>query len=273
MRNSEDWPNPADELVTSIANPTVKFARALHRRRNRERERAVLVEGVRAITTALDYGARLRLLLVDADRAGQTAQREFARMRAAAGRVVYAAAAPFQSIADTEHPQPVIAIFELPVQPISRPASLVVALDAVRDPGNLGTLVRAALASGADGIALLPETVDPFNPKVIRASAGTIFGIRLSHLADVGAVGTACFVAPHTVVVADSAAELPYDAYDWTQPTLLVVGGEAHGVGEDPRTYAHISVRIPMAAGVESLNAAVAGAVLLFEAARQRRVT
>jgi TrmH family RNA methyltransferase len=268
--SSDDWRNPADELVTSVANPAIRFARSLQRRRNRERERAALVEGLRAISTALDYGATLRLLVIDADRAGQLPRRELSRLRDAAGRVVYAASAPFLALADTDHPQPLIAVFEQPSRPIIYPASLVVALDAVRDPGNLGTLVRAALAAGVDGLALLPESVDPFNLKALRASAGTLFGAAVESFTDLGAVAQR-FAAPPIVVVADAGAPVDYDTFDWTQPTLLVVGGEAHGVSDTPRTYADVSVRIPMAAGVESLNAGVAGAVLLFEAARQRR--
>ena len=192
-------------------------------------------------------------------------------MQDAAGRVLYTANLPFESVADTEHPQPVIAVFELPAREMPHPASLVIALDAIRDPGNLGTLVRAAVAAGADGLALLPESVDAFNPKAIRASAGTVFGVAIPAFADVTMAAAACFATQPTVVVADAHADLSYDAFDWTQPVLLVVGGEARGVGTAPRTYADVSVRIPMAAGVESLNAAIAGAVLLFEAARQRR--
>jgi TrmH family RNA methyltransferase len=269
--HSDDWRDPADELVTSVANPAIRFARSLQRRRSRERERAALVEGVRAIDTALDFGARLRLLIVDAGRAGQLPKRELTRMQDAAGRVLYVADAPFASVADTEHPQPVIAVFELPSRELPHPATLVVALDAIRDPGNLGTLVRAALAAGADGLAMLPESVDVWNPKAIRASAGTIFGVAAPNFPDIGSAARQCFAARPAVVVADANAALSYDAFDWTQPVLLVVGGEAQGVGIEPRTYADVSVRIPMTAGVESLNAAVAGAVLLFEAARQRR--
>ena len=224
----------------------------MQRRRNRERERAALVEGVRAIATALDFGARLRLLIVDAERAGQLPKREFTRMRDAAGRVLYAAGVPFASVADTEHPQPVIAVFELPAREMPRAASLVVALDAIRDPGNLGTLVRAAVAAGVDGVALLPESVDAFNPKAIRASAGTIFGAATPAFSDIATAAASCFTTQPRVVVADAHAYLRYDAFDWTQPVLLVVGSEAHGVGTGPRTYANASVRIPMAAGVES---------------------
>jgi TrmH family RNA methyltransferase len=258
-------------LVTSVANPAIRFARALQRRRNRERERAALVEGVRAISTGLDFGARLRLLIVDAERAGQLPKRDLTRMRAAADRVVYAASAPFASVADTEHPQPVIAVFELPALEMPYPATLVVALDAIRDPGNLGTLVRAAVAAGADGLALLPESVDALNPKAIRASAGAIFGVSAPTFPDLATASERCFATRPAVVVADAHADTAYDAFDWTQPVLLVVGGEAHGVGAGPRTYADVAVRIPMAASIESLYAAVAGAVLLFEAARQRR--
>lgn len=245
----------------------------MQRRRIREREGVALVEGLRAITTALEFGARLRLLLVDADHAGQLHPRQFAPVRTAAERVVYAASPAFNTVAETEHPQPLIAVCAAPRRAIAAPASLVIALDGVRDPGNLGTLVRAALAAGCDGLALLPGNVDPFNGKAVRASAGAVFGLPVVQVANLDALVASCFAERPAVVVADAAAERLYDDINWTAPTLLVLGGEAAGVGNEARTYADTTVSVPMAGGVESLNAAVAGAVLLFEAARQRRAT
>jgi TrmH family RNA methyltransferase len=263
-------PTQPDELITSLANPALKYARSLQRRRVRERERAVLVEGLRAILTALDHGVTLRRLFLDASRVNQLDPEVLERLRAAAGRTLVVANQPFQSLAETEHPQPVVAVCDLPELPLPRDASLVLALDGVRDPGNLGTLVRAAAAAGVDCVALLPGCVDPFNAKAVRASVGLVFALPLASFDSLADVVGAVFAAPARILRAEAAAATPYYDVDLTAPTLLVLGGEAEGLSDAARTYAGLSVSIPMRSDVESLNVAGAGTAILFEAARQR---
>jgi len=266
-------PHSWDELITSPANPTIKLARSLHRRRMRHRERAILVEGTRAIQSASEHGAGIRALLIDASRAGDIDPSLLSSLRESAGRVLLVEPTLFQQVTDTEHPQPLVAICAMPDNPLPIDSTFVVALDGVRDPGNLGTLLRSSAAAGADGVALLHGSVDPFNPKAIRASVGAVFAQPLQSFAAVSEVIDNCFLKRPIVVVADSDGELAYDAIDWTQPSLLIIGGEAEGVSEEVRTYADVVASIPMAPGVESLNAAVAGSIVAFEIARQRRAS
>lgn len=261
-----------DELITSPANPTIKLARSLHRKRVRHRERAILVEGVRAILTAADLGVTIRALLVDASRATDVDADTLSRLRDSAGRVLLVDPPLFQQITGTEHPQPLVAICEMLNTELPIDSTFVVALDGVRDPGNLGTLVRSSAAAGADGVALLHGNVDPYNAKVIRASAGSIFALPVQSFGGVDDIVGRCFLTRPNLVVADSDGENAYDQIDWTLPSLLVIGGEADGVSAEVRTYADTVVSIPMAPGIESLNAAVAGSIIAFEIARQRRV-
>lgn len=260
-----------DELITSSANPTIKLARSLHRKKVRHRERAILVEGIRAIRTAHGFGVHIRALLIDVSRSSDVAQTELTLLRAAADRALLVEPSLFEQIADTEHPQPMIAICEMRDQRLPPDCTFVLAVDGVRDPGNLGTLVRSAAAAGADGVALLPGSVDPYNPKVVRATSGTLFAIPLQTFNSIGDVATNCFLKRPAIVVSDSDGEQIYDEVDWTRPALIVVGGEASGADERVRTYADVLVRIPMAEGIESLNAAVAGSIIAFEVARRRR--
>jgi TrmH family RNA methyltransferase len=139
------------------------------------------------------------------------------------------------------------------------PAPLALVIDRLRDPGNLGTLLRSAAAAGVNAVYLSPETVDPWNPKVVRAGMGTHFRVPLITL-DVGTLDELRQRLPRRMV-ASAAATRPYDACDWTE-----------GVGPELKTWGTEEVGIPLEHGVESLNAAVAGAVILFEAARQRRL-
>lgn len=269
---AENAPHGRDELITSPANPTIKLARSLHRRRMRYRERAILVEGARAIQAAREHGAGVRALLLDASRAGDIDPSLLAQLSDATGRVLRVDPPLFQQITDTEHPQPLVAICAMPDHKLPVDSTFVVALDAVRDPGNLGTLLRSSAAAGADGVALLHGSVDPWNPKAIRASVGAVFALPLQQFASVqDIVGRAFLIRPN-VIIADSEGDLAYDAVDWTKPSLLIIGGEAEGVSQEVRTYADVVVNIPMAPGIESLNAAVAGSIIAFEVARQRRL-
>lgn len=259
-----------DEHIVSAANPTIKLARSLLRRRVRQRERAILVEGTRAITAALNQGATLRAVLIDEGRRDQIDAAAMLDLRAAVSRLLFVTPDLFISFADTEHPQPVIAICEMPKSEIPATSSFVLVIDGIRDPGNLGTLIRAAAAAGIDGVALLPGTVDQFNSKSIRASAGSVFAIPVSTFRNVEHVSTQCFEQRPTVVVADGDGDQLYDSVDWKSPSMLIIGGEASGSGEQTRTYADIVARIPIVDAVESLNAALAGGIMLFEARRQR---
>jgi len=178
----------------------------------------------------------------------------------------------FDRLSDVQSPQGILAVFPVPKPESALDDSppLVLILDRLRDPGNLGTLLRAAAGAGVSAVYLTPETVDPWNPKVVRAGMGAHFRVPITTLDDDTMADLSTRLMRRVVARAES--ERPYDAVDWTEPAALVIGGEAEGVGPELREWASDQVGIPLAHDVESLNAAVAGAVILFEAARQRRV-
>jgi TrmH family RNA methyltransferase len=176
----------------------------------------------------------------------------------------------FDALAETVTPQGVLAVFPVPDLPISQDANpLVLVLDQLRDPGNLGALVRSAVGAGAACVMLTPGSVDPFNPKVVRAGMGAHFRVPIRWLDDEirAWMRTTC----PSRVVAEASATVPYDAFDWTTGVALIVGSEASGISPQTRDLATARVSIPLRGQLESLNAAIAGSVILFEAARQRR--
>ncbi|MEN9937198.1 MAG: hypothetical protein RLZZ387_3777 [Chloroflexota bacterium] len=142
-------------------------------------------------------------------------------------------------------------------------------LDAVQDPGNLGTLLRSAEAVGVAEVICGPGTTDAYAPKVVRAAMGAHF--RLTLFQDLGwdAIDERLLFVDH-VYAADATATMPYYAADWRQPCALLVGNEASGLSEDGVARATKGIGIPMQGGAESLNAGVAGSIILFEALRQR---
>ncbi len=250
----------------------VQYARSLRERRARERERAFLVEGPRVIADAMDAGFVPHTLFWSPARSGALETALVRRAEHFGARVVPISEQVLEYVAETVTPQAVLAIFPFPEVPLVLPSdeqALFLIVDRVQDPGNLGTLLRSALGAGAHAVFLSPGTVDAYNPKVVRAAAGAHFrlpirSVELSELARWAA-------SVEQFVVADPRATLPYDAVDWTVASALVIGSEAHGIAAEVSQLATRSVAIPLRGGLESLNAAVAGSVILFEAARQRR--
>jgi TrmH family RNA methyltransferase len=265
------------DIITSSANPRIKQARKLLRRRGRLEQGRVLLEGVRLVRDAWLAQARLELCfyapeLLQANEAGAQLLADLA----GDGVELLACSTPvFAGLTDTVTPQGLVAVAALPQLALPLPSTLTLLLDRVRDPGNAGTLLRSAEAAGVDGVLFGPESVDPYNDKVLRAAMGAHFRQPLRLLERWTELEEAPFAAAlgnarWYVAEADSACA--YEDVDWTLPSVLVVGGEAQGAGDVVRAKAQ-PICIPMAGGAESLNAAVAGSVILFEIARQRRIS
>ena len=255
------------EVITSPGNPTIVLVRSLARRDRRVAERAFVVEGVRAVQDALETGAVPRLLLV---RQGEhESWRELGPPAQVPARVVERRL--FDRLSEVQTPQGILAVFPFPwlTPDPDDLAPLVLVLDRLRDPGNLGTLLRSAAGAGVNAVYLTPETVDPWNPKAVRAGMGAHFRIPLVPL-DTARLDELRQRLPRRVLTS-AAATCAYDATDWTGATALVIGGETEGISAQLAEWGTEEVGIPLAHGVESLNAAVAGSVILFEAARQRR--
>lgn len=253
-------------LITSLQNEHVKYIRSLLRRRVRHREGRFVIEGTRLVEEAVRAGIRPALLFyTSAWAATPEGQRLLSLLSTEEGSWVVSEAV-LHACADTETPQGVLAVVPC-VHPPARPG-LILILDRLRDPGNLGTVLRSAEAAGIGEVLLTPGTVDLYNPKVVRGAMGAHFRLSISIL-DWPEI--AHHVAGRAVWLADVRGRMPYDQVDWTQPAALIVGGEASGAGEEAFALATGSVYIPMAGETESLNAAMAATVILFEAARQQR--
>ena len=261
-------------MLTSTHNPRVRAVRALlDRRRNREDERRFVAEGVRLIEAALDAGVRPDVAFYVADLLENDRGRLLiARLRDVA-ETIEVSDGVMDTLSDTETPQGVVAVLPF-LDPAALPgtdeggAPLVLMVDGVRDPGNLGTLLRSAAAVGVSEVLLAPGTVDLYNPKAVRAGMGAHFVVRAEAL---DWPGIAARLARLAVRVAVARARQPYDRVDWTGGSALIVGGEAEGVGAEAWRVAREGVSIPMRGQVESLNAAMAATIILFEADRQRR--
>lgn len=252
-------------MITSLTNPKVKYVRRLiAERRFRMREQAYVVEGTRWLTEFLDSQQSPSLVLHTA--VWQNNHASILQQLNAPSQIV--SEEVMTAISDTETPSGVLAIIPIQPRPLPPQPTLLLILDAVTNPGNLGTMLRSAAAAGADGVLLSPGCVDAYNPKVVRGGMGAHLRLPLHHL-------TWDEIAPivqgMSVWVATAVGEQMYTAVSWQTPSALIIGGEAHGLGEEAMRLANGRIAIPMHRQTESLNAAVAASVILFEAARQRK--
>jgi TrmH family RNA methyltransferase len=257
-------------MITSSSNQHIKDARKLLTRKGRHAAGLMLVEGVRLLADAWRSGVRPETVFYAPDNlTSPEGIQLLAELKAAGCAALPCTAAVFATLSETTTPQGIAAVLPLPQLAWPAQPRLLLILDSVSDPGNAGTLLRSAEAAGCDGVIFAPGAVDPFNDKVVRAGMSAHFRLPLRICATWPAVdallppGSACYLA-------DAHATLDYAAVDWRAPGVLVVSNEAHGASAEARARS-TAVTIPMCGGGESLNAAVAGSVVLFEAARQRR--
>lgn len=256
-------------MITSPSNPKIKLVRALQSQRHaREKEGLFVVEGVRLASEAAAAGVPTRLVLHTdhLDPRGRAVTNRLARLGAS---VEVVNEAVMRACTDTDAPPGLLAIVAQASLPMPSPLTFALVLDRVADPGNLGTMLRTALASGVQAVWLAPGTVDAFNPKVVRAAMGAHFRLP---------VAAANWDELRSLLngletwLAEAQGGTLYHAVDWSRPCALIVGGEAEGASDAGRQLAAGRVSIPMVGPAESLNAAVAAGIIVFEAARQRRV-
>jgi len=264
---------PAPVIITSPQNPKVKQARELRNTNRRRREKRMLVEGAKHIMQALTAEVCPRQCFYVPERLHEYDHKVLIEMESRGAELIATTARVLETLADTESPQPLIAVMEHPAEqgPATfREGGLVLIADQLKDPGNAGVLLRTAAAAGA-AVVMTGGAVDITNPKVFRASAGLLFSVPLWTGAEVPEVTEAARRAGYRLLLCDSRGAKPYYVVDMKPATAIIIGSEAHGPSHLWSEAADEVVHIPMAGEAESLNASVAAAVVLYEALRQRR--
>jgi TrmH family RNA methyltransferase len=255
--------------ITSLRNPAVQAARKLSRRAG---DQQFLLEGVRGIRAALDVGVRLDTLLATAE----GADRHHALVeRAVAGgaRLLTVSERALAGVAETVTPQGLVAIAGSVLRPLAAfPAAprLVCVLDQVRDPGNAGTVLRAADAVGADAVATTAGSTNPEHPKAVRAAAGSLFHLPVFAGVPWPELRDACRSRGLLLAGADPHAATTTDDAPLDRPCALVLGNEAHGISDEVAADLDLTVRLPVTGRAESLNLAAAAAILLYTTASRQ---
>ena len=263
-------------MITSVQNPKMKYIKKLSQRSFRQKERKFVVEGVRLVEEALQSSWRTETFVyasraLENPRAAQLL--ELAREKGA--ELYEVTEGILAELADTETPQGVMAVLWQPdytladVLPIGQ-QPLVVVVDGVQDPGNLGTIVRSADAAGASGVLLLKGTVDLYNPKTLRSTMGSVFHLPVVAADAVDEAFAYLTGVGITLVVGDPVGGVPAFEANLQEAVGIVVGNEGSGPRLEVYNYRHSKVTIPMPGRAESLNVAMATSILLYEAIRQR---
>lgn len=259
--------------ITSLANPIVKDIRGLALAKNRKASGLFIAEGLKLVADAIEAGWAIETLVHSTAVANEAlVARLSATTHARGGTVLSVSEAVLGKITRRENPQTVMGVFRQKITAASsvEPGKgLWVALENVRDPGNLGTVIRTVDGVGGSGVILAGDTVDPFSVEAVRATMGSIFSVPLvrASAADFAALAKRW---PGAVVGTHLRATIDYRAADYRGPVLLVMGGEQAGLTPAATALCRTLVKIPMAGKADSLNLAVATGVMIFEAMRAR---
>lgn len=254
------------EILSSPKNPNIQMVRSLlEQSKARRKHNAFVAEGARVLEDGLASAVPLRFILF---RTSLTPRARILLEKVKPDQVVFEVEDRlFDNLSDTEASQGILGVFDIPEQTQPARPGFVVILDQLRDPGNLGTILRAAEAAGVQAICLPPGTTDVWAPKVVRSAMGSHFRLPLLQW-PWEAINA--YVEELTVFHADMDGQESLWQADFRGRTALLIGGEAEGISPEGRALATRSVRIPMAGKTESLNAAVSASVLMFEVLRQR---
>ncbi|WP_027666150.1 TrmH family RNA methyltransferase [Rhizobium leguminosarum] len=259
--------------VTSLANPIIKDIKALTNKKSREESGTFLAEGLKLVIDAIELGWAIRTLVYAKAAKGKPLVEQMAAKTVASGGLVLEVSEKvIASITRRDNPQMVVGIFEQRWTPMKgiRPkeSETWVALDRVRDPGNLGTIIRTADAAGASGIILLGETTDPFSLETVRATMGSVFAVPVARATPEEFIAWRKS-AGVSLVATHLAGAVDYRTIDYRKkPVVLLMGNEQSGLPEQLAREADALARIPQQGRADSLNLAVATAVMLFEARR-----
>ena len=262
-------------MIESTKNAAVKRIARLKQRPEREATGLALLEGPQVVREAVAHAAETIEELYFTSTAFER-HPELAEAASKAGiDVEFASDAALAAMADTRTPQGVVAVaHQTPVRvrdAVDAETRLVVVLDEVRDPGNAGAIIRAADAAGADAVILTGSSVDAYNPKVVRATTGSLFHLRVSTGASLQAAVEAVQEAGLDLLAADMHGE-PLPGVDLSGRTAWLFGNEAHGLSAEARALASRTVAVPIYGAAESLNLATAASVCLYASAFAHRV-
>ena len=261
------------KTITSQDNNNYKLWTSLLRRKYREKEGLFIVEGPLLIKDALDNGGIMDCLIV---KSGEEHDEDNPGGLNYSGDVYYLSRDLFDRLSQVDNGRGMMGVFMIPefqgaLKKEDSGFSNTLVLDRIQDPGNLGTLIRTADGAGFSQIILVKGTVDPYSPKVVRAAAGSLFRVPIRHLENADEVISSLKEDGVTTVATCGEGKDLYWDCDFKRDTAIIIGNEGGGISEEMKEASDLRVRIPMEGTIESLNAAIAAAVVVYEVLRQQK--
>jgi TrmH family RNA methyltransferase len=257
-------------VVTSLTNPTVKAVRGLHLRKERDQSGLFVAEGLKIVTEAVELGHAPRILMYGKDAEGHPLlKRAIQATLAARGEVIEVTQDILAKVSRRDNPQAVVAVFAQTYAPLTslqpEAAPCFVALHRVRDPGNLGTIVRTADAAGCGAVILVGECCDPFSVEAVRATMGSIFAVPIVKATEAEFAGWRSSW-PGSVVGTLLSAEVDHRQASYAKPAMILMGNEQQGLTPEMAALCDVNVKIPMRGRADSLNLSVATGIMIYAA-------
>ena len=255
-------------LITSLTNPTVKAVRGLHLRKEREESGLFLAEGLKIVIEAIDLGHAPKILMYGADAAGHPMlQKAVAATQGAGGEIIEVSRDVLEKVSKRDNPQAVVAVFPQAYTPLAdiqpHDSPCWVALQAVRDPGNLGTIIRTADSAGCGGVILVGDCTDPYSVEAVRATMGSVFAVKIAK-ATIEDFLEWRQTWPGSVAGTLLSATTDYRQADYRNPTMILMGNEQQGLPPELAAACDVTVKIPMRGRADSLNLSVATGIMIY---------
>ena len=256
--------------VTSLTNPTVKAVRALHLRKARDESGLFVAEGLKIVTEAVELGHAPRILMYGADAEGHSLLRQaISATREAGGEVIEVTQDILAKVSRRDNPQAVVGVFAQVFTPLTeltiRSDDCLVALHRVRDPGNLGTIVRTADSAGCGAVILVGECCDPFSVEAVRATMGSIFAVPVVQATEAEFASWRKAWTGSVIGTLLSATKAHSEA-SYVKPAIVLMGNEQQGLTPDMAALCDVNVKIPMRGRADSLNLSVATGIMIYAA-------
>ena len=262
-------------IISSSSNSKIKYLRSLYQKKYRRKHNQFVLEGVRLIEEAIQEEISLSYIFYsDYLLRNQRGEELLAQLKKQGVELYQIEDDLLQQVADTISPQGILAIadkvdYEL-MDILTGQEKLILLLDQIQDPGNLGTIIRTADAAGVDAIITTKGTVSLYNQKTIRSTMGSFFRTPVTKVNELEEFRKRILESDFNIVVADIAGEKYHFEIDYLSSTIIIMGNEGHGPSQELIDLADTAIKIPLAGGAESLNVAMATSVITYEAVRQK---
>lgn len=260
--------------ITSVKNPLIKEIKSLHRKKNRTKRQSFIVEGIKIIEEAIDNHCSIKNIIYTDQLLNTKDGESFFQRIKTLDNLVYVPDNVFKEISDTENPQGILGVVGFQYDNINevlkKKTPSLLLLDEVQDPGNLGTIIRTADAFNIDGIIFTEGCVDPYNPKVVRATMGSIFRVPLYYILNKSQELEELRHKGIKIYSTSLEGSIPVYEADFKEGFILTIGNESSGVSDEVFSLSDKLIKIPMPGKAESLNAGVAASIIMYEVMKQR---